>query len=98
MSKITQVVASGWEGRTQKGIGQFGDGGCICYLGGADSFTDVFVVQLLSRVQLFATPWTAACQDSLSFTISQSLLRLTSIELIMPYIFQNPPNFIFKNV
>ena len=31
-----------------------------------------------------ATPWTAACQDSLSFTISWSLLKLTSIELVMP--------------
>ena len=34
--------------------------------------------------KLFATPWTAACQASQSFTISQSLLRLMSIELIMP--------------
>ena len=33
---------------------------------------------------LFATPWTAACQASLSFTISQSLLKLMSIELVMP--------------
>ena len=71
---------------------------CIRYLDGPDSFTDVFGVQLLSCVQLFATPWTVACQDSLSFTISRSLLKLMSIELIMPYIFQNPPNFIFKNV
>ena len=31
-----------------------------------------------------ATPWTAACQDSLSFTISQSLLTLISVELVMP--------------
>ena len=31
-----------------------------------------------------ATPWTAACQASLSFTISQSLLKLMSIELVMP--------------
>ena len=44
----------------------------------------VIAVQLLSRVQLFATTWTAACQASLSFTISQSLLKLMSIELIMP--------------
>ena len=36
----------------------------------------VFVVQSLSHVRLFATPWTAAGQASLSFTISQSLLRL----------------------
>ena len=41
-------------------------------------------VQLLSRVQLFATPWTAAHQASLSFTISQSLLNLMSIESMMP--------------
>ena len=42
------------------------------------------VVQSLSRVRLFATPWTAACQASLSFTISQSLLKLMSIESVMP--------------
>ena len=37
------------------------------------------VVQSLSHVQLFAALWSAACQDSLSFTISQSLLKLMSI-------------------
>ena len=41
-------------------------------------------VQLLSCVCLFETPWTAANQDSLSFTISWSLLKLMSIELVMP--------------
>ena len=41
-------------------------------------------VQSLSRVRLFATPWTAACQASLSFTISWSLLKLMSIESVMP--------------
>ena len=41
-------------------------------------------VQLLSCVQLFANPWTAACQASLSITNSQSLLKLMSIELVMP--------------
>ena len=41
-------------------------------------------VQSLTCVWLFVTPWTAACQASLSFTISQSLLKLTSIELVMP--------------
>ena len=40
--------------------------------------------QLLSRVQLFATPWTAACQASLTITISRSLLKLMSIDLVMP--------------
>ena len=38
----------------------------------------------LSRVRLFVTPWTAACQASLSFAISQSSLKLMSIELAMP--------------
>ena len=42
------------------------------------------VVLLLSHVQLFATPWTAARYASLSFTISQSLLKLISIESVMP--------------
>ena len=42
------------------------------------------VVQLLSCVQLFVTPWTAALQASLSITNSQSLLKLTSIESAMP--------------
>ena len=41
-------------------------------------------VQLLSHVRLFATPWTAACQASLSLTNSQSLLKLMSIESVMP--------------
>ena len=40
--------------------------------------------QLLSRVQLFATPGTTAHQAFLSFTISQSLLKLMSIESVMP--------------
>jgi len=44
----------------------------------------VVAVQLLSRVQLFVTPWNAARQASLSFTISQSLLKLMSIESVMP--------------
>ena len=42
------------------------------------------VVQSLSHVRLFVTPWTAACQASLSITNSQSLLKLMSIELMMP--------------
>ena len=41
------------------------------------------VVQLLSHVWLFETPWTAAHQASLSFTISRSLLKFMSIELVM---------------
>ena len=41
-------------------------------------------VQLLSHVRLFATPWTAARQASLSITNSRSLLRFMSIESVMP--------------
>ena len=42
-------------------------------------------VQWLSHVWLFVTPWTAASQASLSFTISWSLLKLMSIESVMPF-------------
>ena len=41
-------------------------------------------LQLLSHVQVFATPWTEAIQASLSITNSQSLLKLTSIDSVMP--------------
>ena len=41
-------------------------------------------VQSLSHVQLFAAPWTATCEASLSITNSQSLLKLMSIESVMP--------------
>ena len=44
----------------------------------------VVIVQSLSRVWLFAIPWTAACQASLSFTRSWSLFKLMSIESVMP--------------
>ena len=44
----------------------------------------VIVVQSLSHAQLFETPWAAARQASLSFTISQSLLKLMSIESMVP--------------
>ena len=40
-------------------------------------------VQSLSRVRLFAIPWTAACQASLSFTISWSLTKLISVDSVM---------------
>ena len=66
-------------------------------------------VQSLSPVQLFATPWTAACQASLSITNSQSLLKLMSIESVMPsnhlilchpllFLLQVPPSIrVFSN-
>ena len=43
----------------------------------------VVVVQSLSHVRLFATPWTAACQASLSFTLSQIWLKFMSIKSMM---------------
>ena len=46
--------------------------------------TGARLVHSLSCVQLFVTPWTAAHQASLSFTISQSLLKHMSIEYMMP--------------
>ena len=55
---------------------------CIClFLSDLLQFSSV---QSLSRVQLFATPWIAARQASLSITNSQSLLKLMSIESLMP--------------
>jgi len=58
----------------------------ICLLLGRNAMTNlvVIVVQSLSHLQLFVTPWTAACQASLSFIISWSLLKLMSIESVMP--------------
>ena len=53
----------------------------MCVLFNKGSFT--VVVQLLSHVPLFETPWTAAYQASLSCTISLSLLKFISIELVM---------------
>ena len=46
--------------------------------------TQIVVVQSLSHIQLSETPWTTASQDSLFFTISQSLLKLMSVESVMP--------------
>ena len=48
------------------------------------SMSHSVVVQSLSHVQLFAIPWTAAHQASLSFTISWSLLKLVSVESLSP--------------
>ena len=44
----------------------------------------MYSVQLLSHVQLFGTPWTEACQASLSITNSWSLLKLISIKSVIP--------------
>ena len=63
-----------------------------CFLGekfspaamGANVSSVLIVVQSLRCVWLFATPWTAACQPSPSFTISRSWLKLMSIKSVMP--------------
>ena len=47
-------------------------------------YKTIVSLQTLSHVQLFETPWTATCQASLSFTISWSLLKLMSIQSVMP--------------
>ena len=47
--------------------------------------TQFSAVQSVSCVRLFATPWIAACQASLSITISRSSLRFTSIKSVMPF-------------
>ena len=62
---------------------------CIClywlsHIAHVKFYPDFCSVQSLSRVRLFATPWTAAHQASLSITNSQSLLKLMSIMLVMP--------------
>ena len=53
---------------------------CSC---SSSSWNSINSVQSLNHVQLFATPWTAACQASLSITNFQSLLKLMSTELVM---------------
>ena len=53
-------------------------------LGLNPTVSEIIVVHSLSCVQLFETLWTAARQASLSFTLSQNLLKFTSIESLMP--------------
>ena len=58
------------------------------------------VVQLLSHVRLFATPWTAEHQASLSFTISRSLLKLTFLEsvILSKYLILCPPLYLLPSI
>ena len=58
--------------------------GCSSHCVGLVAVLFVVVVQLLTCAWLFVTPWTAACQASLSFTISWSLLKPMSIKSVMP--------------
>ena len=66
----------------------FSDSSLLVYRNATDYYMltwypQTFVVHLLSHVQFFVTPWTAAHQPSLSFTICQSLLKLMTFELMM---------------
>ena len=56
----------------------------VLYMDWSSGWSYLSSVQLLSRVRLFVTPWMAARQASLSITNSWSVLRLMSIELVMP--------------
>ena len=76
-TKQLEIIAPGFEPR------YFGSRGCICNHYVVLNLNPL-VVQLLTRVGLFAAPWTATCQASLSFTISLSLLKLMPIEWMMP--------------
>ena len=63
----------------------------LCYFQHASAAVLLLaVVHSLSRVQLSATPWAAAHQASLSFTVSWSLLKLTFIESVMPSSLSSP--------
>ena len=53
----------------------------------------LFVAQWLSHIRLFATPWAVACQASLSFTISLSLLKLLSTVSVILSIISSCPRF-----
>ena len=58
---------------------------CACVCVCVHIYVYIYIVaQSLSHVRLFATPWTAACQVSLSITNSRSFLKLISIESVMP--------------
>ena len=73
MSRGALKVASGGKG-SLLGPPAAGEALLPCY----------YCCSLAEPCRLFVTPWTAACQASLSFTISQSLLRLLSIDAVMP--------------
>ena len=66
------------------GGGQGGTGAHCLEMGNTQLYIVFNSVQLLSRVQLFVTPWTTACQASVSVTNSRSLPKFMSSELLMP--------------
>ena len=99
MSLVTSIKsASKWFAFQVSGSILFSVGQCILFLQTIVQFFCLelgeilkllcvyllFLVQSLSHVLLFVTSWTASCQASLFFTISQSLHKLMSIESVMP--------------
>ena len=74
-------------------------GPTISSFNGDSSFTlcmwSFVVVQLVSRVRLFVSPWTAACQVTLSSTISRNLLNFMSVESVMLTISSSVTTFSF---
>ena len=68
-----------WDRSTLEGGGGEGTQATL-----APNLSQAIVVQLLSFVRLFGIPWTVTCQTLLSSTISWSLLKLISIEAVMP--------------
>ena len=77
----------GWEVRWKRlrAGGEGGNRGWYGWMASLTQWTLVAAVQSLSRVWLFATSWTAAHLASLSFTISRNLLKLMSMESVMPF-------------
>ena len=99
MNSNSELIRGAWDGRLRKVGGgeqelkrmiikeqeKYSEGvGCMYYIDLSDVWKWFSSVQLLSHVWLFATPWIAARQASLSITNSQSSLRLMSIESVMP--------------
>ena len=70
--------------REQTHTKKYAKGNSFQHHGNVPQLESISSVQSLSRVRLFATPWTTAHQSSLSITNSQSSLRLMSIESVMP--------------
>ena len=85
LKKMREII--GWPGGSGDGI--FSPGiwyfnlSSYLFSGLSCLIMKISLVQSLSRVRLFVTPWTAASQASLSITNSQSLLKLMTIELVM---------------
>ena len=84
MISLRRVMSWDFNQKYNRGSAQGQPVGISLYLSLCHIRWRVAVVQWLSHVRLFAIPWTAAHQTPLSFTISLSLLKLMSIQSVMP--------------